>query len=166
VVAGARQARRGGARALRRAPAGQARSLSLFPGEPAFGPWRPADLKDLLDGSVRSVAVDGRSGAGKTTLAHALAATVLRSAVVHTDDIARAELADLVDRAIWVQSDREVARERGIERDGGDAAGWDEWQSEEVPFLERDRPWERAEVIVAGTGLAPAGELLVAASVA
>jgi cytidylate kinase len=170
-------------------------------------------------------AVDGRSGAGKTTLAHALAATVPRSAVVHTDDVAwflarfdwvaemragvlepvrrgeavayrpppwdersrpgavevpapcdllvvegvgaaRAELADLVDRAIWVQSDREVARERGIERDGGDVAGWDEWQSEEVPFLERDRPWERVDVIVAGTGLAPAGELLVAGSVA
>ena len=77
---------------------------------------------------------------------------------------ARAELADLVDLAIWVQSDRAVARERGIERDGGDVAGWDEWQSEEVPFLERDRPWERAGVIVAGTGLAPAGELLVAGS--
>ena len=73
------------------------------------------------------------------------------------------ELADLIDRAIWVQSDREIARERGIERDGGDVAGWEEWQSEEVPFLERDRPWERADVIVAGTGLGPAGALLVAA---
>jgi pantothenate kinase len=72
---------------------------------------------------------------------------------------ARAELADLVDLAVWVQSDREVARERGLERD---VAGWDEWQAEEVPFLARDRPWERADVIVAGTGLAPAGELLVA----
>ena len=73
----------------------------------------------------------------------------------------RAELADLIDRAIWVQSDREIARERGIERDG-DVAGWEEWQSEEVPFLARDRPWERADVIVAGTGLGPAGALLVA----
>ena len=166
------------------------------------------------------IAVDGRSGAGKTTLGTTLAATVPRSAVVHTDDLAwfharfdwvelmregvlepvhrgepvayrpppwdvrsrpgavevpapcellvvegvgaaRAELADLVDLVIWVQSDREIARERGIERDGGDVAGWDEWQSEELPFLERDRPWELADVIVAGTGLAIGGALLV-----
>jgi hypothetical protein len=175
-----------------------------------------------LEGAARVIAIDGRSGAGKTTLAERLAATTARSAVVHTDDIAwfharfdwvelmregvlepvhrgeavayrpppwdararpgavevpapcellvvegvgaaRAELADLVDLALWVQSDREVARERGIERDGGDVAGWDEWQSEEVPFVERDRPWERAGVIVAGTGLGPAATLLVSA---
>jgi hypothetical protein len=84
--------------------------------------------------------------------------------VVEGVGAARAELADLVDRGLWVQSDREVARERGIERDGGDVAGWDEWQSEEVPFLAGDRPWERADVVVAGTGLSAAGELLVAES--
>ena len=169
------------------------------------------------------IAVDGRSGAGKTTLAQRLAAARPGAAIVHTDDIAwflarfdwveemragvlepfrrgepvayrpppwdergrpgavevpaacellvlegvgaaRAELADLVDVAIWVQSDRAVARERGIERDGGDVPGWDEWQAEEVPFLERDRPWERADVVVAGTGVGPRGALLVAES--
>ena len=83
--------------------------------------------------------------------------------VVEGVGAARAELADLVDLAIWVQSDREVARQRGIERDGGDVAGWDAWQSEEVPFLARDRPWERTDATVAGTGIAPAGALLVAA---
>jgi hypothetical protein len=172
-------------------------------------------------GRARVVAIDGRSGAGKTTLARQLAATQPRAAVVHTDDIAwfharfdwvelmregvlepvhrgepvayrpppwgarsrpgavevpapcdllivegvgagRRELGDLLDAAVWVQSDRDVARERGIARDGGDVTGWDEWQSEEVPYLERDRPWERADVIVAGTGLVPAGALLVA----
>jgi len=82
--------------------------------------------------------------------------------VVEGVGAARAELADLVDVAVWVQSDREIARERGIERDGGDVAGWDEWEAEEVPFLERDRPWERADVIAAGTGLAPAGTVLIA----
>jgi hypothetical protein len=74
----------------------------------------------------------------------------------------RSELADLLDAAVWVQSDRVVARERGIARDGGDVAGWDEWQSEELPFLERDRPWERADAIVAGTGVGGDSGLLVA----
>ena len=144
-------------------------------------------------GRPRVVAIDGRSGAGKTTLARRLAATVPRAAIVHTDDVAwfharfdwvalmregvlepvhrgeavayrpppwgralaprrgrgpgrldlvvvegvgagRAELTDLLDAAVWVQSDRVVARERGIARDGGDVTGWDEWQSEELPF--------------------------------
>ena len=29
---------------------------------------------------------------------------------------------------------------------------WAEWMAEEDPFLEQDRPWERADVIVAGVG--------------
>jgi len=175
----------------------------------------------MLPAGVRVLAVDGRSGAGKTTLAGRLGGTVPGSAVVHTDDVAwfharfdwaalmragvlaparrgkpvafrpppwdergrrgavevpapcdllivegvgagRAELADLLDALVWVQSDAVVARERGIARDGGDAAAvaeWDEWQGEEVPFLARDRPWERADLIVAGTGAGdpPAG---------
>jgi hypothetical protein len=30
-------------------------------------------------------------------------------------------------------------------------AFWDGWEAEEAPFLDRDRPWERADVIVAGS---------------
>ena len=181
----------------------------------------------LLRAGARVVAVDGRSGAGKTTLAEWLAAALPRSVVVHTDDIAwfharfdwaalmregvlepavrgeavayrpppwdarsrpgavevpadwdllviegvgagRAELAEVVDAVVWVQSDRDVSRARGIARDGGDAAAvaeWEDWQSEEVPFLARDRPWERAAVVVGGTGVAadlPPGWVLVA----
>ena len=68
---------------------------------------------------------------------------------------------------LWVQSDRVEARRRGIERDGGPAhqAFWDEWDAEEVPFLAADRPWERADLIVAGTPelpYDPAAELVVA----
>jgi hypothetical protein len=63
----------------------------------------------------------------------------------------RRELADLVDALVWMQSDRAEARRRGIARDGGDVAFWDRWEAEEVPFLDEHRPWERADVVVAGS---------------
>lgn len=70
------------------------------------------------------------------------------------------ELADLIDAAMWVQSDVSIARERGIERDGGtpeDVAFWDEWDAAELPLLAADRPWERADVVVCGTPEQPPG---------
>jgi hypothetical protein len=66
----------------------------------------------------------------------------------------RRELADRLDRVVWVQSDRPLAQARGIERDGGDQAAvafWQEWEAEEVPFLLAQRPWERADLLVHGT---------------
>ena len=82
--------------------------------------------------------------------------------------MSRRELAGWFDLRLWVQSDRIEAYERGIERDGRDGAGafWAAWAAEEVPFLAGDRPWERAEVIVAGRPeipYDPATELVVAA---
>lgn len=72
--------------------------------------------------------------------------------------------------AVWVQSDVDIARRRGIERDGGTEEArefWDTWEAEEIPFLAADQPWLRAHVIVCGTpeciGLAhdPATQALV-----
>ncbi len=71
----------------------------------------------------------------------------------------RAELAPLADLVVWVQSDRSLARSRGIARDASygtrtpDEAEsfWDEWMSEEEPFLAADRPWGRAHLWVLGT---------------
>ncbi|GAB3828595.1 uridine kinase family protein [Kribbella italica] len=77
----------------------------------------------------------------------------------------RRELAELVDVLVWVQSDFAEAERRGIARDiasgvNGDAtaatAFWHEWMASEIPFLERDRPWERADFVVAGTSPDPA----------
>ena len=205
--------------------------MRLFPGEPAFGPWRVAAIPSVLarvrpGPGPRVVAVDGRSAGGKTTCAIRLAAAVPGATVVHTDDVAwyesfldwsaprregvleparsgravayrppawdargrdgaievpagcpllvvegvgvsRRELADRFDLRLWVQSDRVDAHRRGIERDGGPSHQdfWDEWEAEEVPFLAADRPWERADLIVAGTPVLPydpATELLVA----
>ena len=67
---------------------------------------------------------------------------------------ARTELTGQFDVAVWVQSDFDVARERGIERDGGDQAAedfWNEWMAAELPFLDQQRPWGRADVVVNGT---------------
>ena len=64
-------------------------------GEPAVESWRvrpietvAAELLDRLEPGRRVVAVDGRGGGGKTTLASRLARCVPDSAVVSTDDIA------------------------------------------------------------------------------
>ncbi|WP_432948708.1 uridine kinase family protein [Kribbella sp. CA-253562] len=76
----------------------------------------------------------------------------------------RRELAGLIDVLVWVQSDFDEAEKRGIDRDiasgvNGDAQAsidfWHEWLAAEIPFLERDRPWERADVVVAGTSPDP-----------
>lgn len=82
---------------------------------------------------------------------------------------ARRELMHVLDVAVWVQSDIEQAKTRGIARDGGDAeaaAFWERWMAEEFPFLADQRPWDRVNVIVSGTpelGHDPASQVVVAA---
>lgn len=86
----------------------------------------------------------------------------------------RREVADLVDHVIWVQSDFAEAERRGIARDvahgmNGDAAAsttfWHEWMAQELSFLRDDRPWTRADLMVAGAAPIPLqkGQLAVAA---
>lgn len=74
------------------------RDITLGPGEPAAGPWRveslPAFARALArvagtpGGRPRLIAVDGRGGGGKTTLAGRLARALRPAAVVHSDDVA------------------------------------------------------------------------------
>ena len=65
----------------------------MIDGEPRFGPWQVHRVEDILaellpaPGPPRILAVDGRSGSGKTTAAERMAGGVPGSAVVHTDDI-------------------------------------------------------------------------------
>ena len=70
------------------------------------------------------------------------------------------ELAHLVDATVWVQSDADVAEQRGIARDiesgvNGDAdesiAFWHWWMSHEGAYLNDQRPWERADLVMTGT---------------
>jgi hypothetical protein len=72
--------------------------MRLHPGEVEATGWRVERLSDVLRrlreaspgvvGRPRLIAVDGRGGAGKSTLVARLRAVVPTSAVVHTDDIA------------------------------------------------------------------------------
>lgn len=215
--------------------------IALLETESPEGTWAVRDVRlvvrRLLDtaGDVGLrpvlVAVDGRSGGGKSYLAERIAALVPGTVVVHTDDVAweesffgwdslladnvlvplragegvsyrppawdrldrqgsidvpagtpivlvegvgasRASLAELIDATVWVSSDEAERHRRGVERDvrlGRTPAEaedfWELWQSEEVPFLEADRPWDRATVVTCGTpgltGLAPTDEDVV-----
>jgi hypothetical protein len=204
------------------------------PGEQPAGPWRAVQLAELaaliLDGVEeappgvpRIVAVDGRSGGGKSTLAQRLVDAIPDSAVVHVDDVAwhapmfdwadllangvleplrrgeavsyrppawdlhnrpggisapsgrrlvivegvgagRRELSSLIDCLVWVQSDYAEAERLGIIRDlasgvnGGEQETvefWRAWMAAENPFLQADRPWDRADIIAAGTSPLP-----------
>ncbi len=74
--------------------------MQLAREEPEAGPWRAELLSTVLQTITRRepanatpsrsvvLAIDGRSNAGKTTLAARICRAVPRSAVVHTDDIA------------------------------------------------------------------------------
>jgi uridine kinase len=71
--------------------------------------------------------------------------------VVEGVSSSRLELNDSIDLAIWIETDAQVAQRRGLERDGPQGFDfWFEWQASEIPFLERDKPWERADLIVDG----------------
>lgn len=72
--------------------------MTLPPGEPPAGPWRPVTVTELVDlvlaaagdptGRPRILAVDGRGASGKSTLAERLHLAMPRSTVIHTDDLA------------------------------------------------------------------------------
>jgi uridine kinase len=158
--------------------------------------------------TTRIVAVDGPGGAGKSTLAAALAVE-LRAPVVPTDDFASwenpfdwwprlieqvleplsrgesgryqrydweqrrlaewlsVEPADFVILegvsasreafqpylafSIWVDTPRKERLRRGLERDGESARPlWEEWMAREDEYVARERPHERAGLVVRG----------------
>lgn len=87
--------------------------------------------------------------------------------VVEGVGAARSSLAAQAELVVWVQSDRDLARERALVRDVAEgrtpseaAAFWDEWMRSEAPFLAAERPWERAHLVVNGT--ASGGQVVLA----
>lgn len=61
---------------------------------------------------------------------------------------------------IWVQADAEKTFQRGILRDmkteqrtkSEAVAFWNNWKMYEDPFLEEEKPWERADIVISGDG--------------
>ena len=197
--------------------------------EPLFAPWRPRRIDDVLAEIAPHrpalLAVDGRGGSGKSTVAGRIVDRVPGAVVVHTDDIAwyhdmfdwsvlitdgilapvrrgqavafrppewdargrpgavtvpagcpllvvegvgigRRDLASWFDGLVWVQTDRALAWSRLLARDGAEHEPFmHEWEAAERPFLAAERPWERADVVVAGApevAYDPVAELVVA----
>jgi uridine kinase len=66
----------------------------------------------------------------------------------------RAELAAPWGLQIWVEAPREVRLARAVERDGADMLPhWlDVWMPSEEAYVARERPEERVDLIVSGTG--------------
>jgi hypothetical protein len=75
--------------------------------------------------------------------------------VVEGVGASRRELAPYLDRAIWVDADRQLALERGMQREDEDLSFWREWELAEEDHLARDRPWERADLLVTNDPPAP-----------
>jgi hypothetical protein len=115
--------------------------LQLAPEEPEAGPWRAELLSTVIEAITRRgpgnaisgrpvvLAVDGRSNAGKTTLAARICRAVPGAGVVHTDDIAwehsRFGWADLLIEGILVPVHQRGGRSATARRAGPSTAGKD-----------------------------------------
>jgi hypothetical protein len=65
----------------------------------------------------------------------------------------RLELAEWLDALLWVQADQtEIERRESIRLQTGEVSesAQKTWLREEIPFLADQRPWERANLFVAG----------------
>lgn len=196
--------------------------MRLHPGEPEATGWRVTTVLEVVQrlraaspgvtGRPRVIGIDGRGGAGKTTLAERLTQVEPDSAVVHTDDVAwnhayfdwgavlaenvleplhrgeavdfrpkawvahdrpgsitvpagadfvwvegtgiiRRELARWLDASVWLQGDLDEQDRLLVTRDGDSAEQLEHvanWLREELPFMLRERPWARANMIIAG----------------
>lgn|GEM_PF-1881799 len=70
------------------------------------------------------------------------------SVVVEGVGAGRQELSGYLDHLIWVDTDRQLAYERGLARPGEDPGFWREWEIAEEEHFSRDRPWVRADLLV------------------
>jgi chloramphenicol 3-O-phosphotransferase len=115
----------------------------------SFFDWWPLLLEGILDPLAaghdvryRPPAWDRRERPG------AIEVPAAPAVVVEGVGASRRELADRLDHAIWIDVDRQIAKDRGLAREGEDPAFWLEWEVAEEAHLDADRPWERADLLV------------------
>ena len=65
-------------------------------------------------------------------------------------------LTQWLDAVVWIQADLTASASTCVTREGGTQAAVErshEWQAAEAAFFTADRPWQRAGLVIAGTGL-------------
>lgn len=64
---------------------------------------------------------------------------------------AREAFASYLTYAIWVEAPEDLRLHRGLERDGQPARKqWELWMAEEASYRNRERPDDRADVVISG----------------
>lgn len=122
--------------------------------ESFFG-WWPLLVSGVLDplatGPVRyrPPAWDARGRLGAIQVEPGTAA------VIEGVGAARRELSPFLDYVVWIDTNRQTAVRRGLAREGEDPDFWREWEVAEEAHLDRDRPWERADLIVSNDAPGP-----------
>ena len=116
--------------------------------ESFFG-WTPLLVEGVLEPLLEGCPVRFRPPAWEAReRGGAIVAEPGPAVVVEGVGAGRQELAGYLDHLIWVDTDRQLAYERGLARPGEDPGFWREWELEEEVHFARDRPWERADLLV------------------
>lgn len=134
--------------------------------EPYFE-WAHLLLADILEPVREGRPVDHRPGAWerKGREGSIRVPAGLGLVVVEGTGAGDTLLGPVTDVLVWVQSSVQEAERRGIARDvaegtngdyGQTVAFWHDWQASEIEYLQRQRPWERAGLVVDGTPQVPA----------
>ncbi len=64
----------------------------------------------------------------------------------------RAAFRPFLSYTVWVETPREERLRRGLARDGVDARDqWNAWMAQEDAYIERERPQEKADIVIKGT---------------
>jgi hypothetical protein len=123
--------------------------------ESFFG-WSPLLIEGVLEPILAGRSVGFRPPAwDQREREGAIVAEPGQALVVEGVGAGRLELTPYLDQLTWVDTDRQLAFERGLARPGEDPVFWREWELAEEEHFERDRPWTRADLLVTNDPPAP-----------
>jgi uridine kinase len=113
--------------------------------------WWPALIEQALEplaaGAVARYQPTAWSGEERAAIVIEPGGTVLLEGVSASRSAFRPYLA----YSVWVETDRTVRLQRGIDRDGVDSRGqWELWMEAEDAYVARERPAGRADIVVPG----------------